>query len=58
MEDKLRELIKRYEEYKEEQIELSKKADGYSQGLHEGYADAFELVIEHLESVLEGERKR
>ena len=25
------------------------------EGLHQGYADAFELVIEHLNSILEGE---
>lgn len=55
MKTKIEELIKRYEEYRQEQIELSRKADGYGQGLHEGYADAFELVIEDLKSVLEGE---
>lgn len=58
MKTKIEELIKRYEEYRQEQIELSRKADGYGKGLHEGYADAFELVIEHLKSILEGDEKR
>ena len=34
MKNKIKELIERYEEYQKEQLDLSKKASGFKEGLH------------------------
>lgn len=54
--NKIKQLIKSYEDCIEIYKELSEKGDDYAKGLHHGYGDALSSVIKDLEKIIKEEK--